>query len=130
MNDRGLTRGAAMAKAALTREIRETMVALALAENLPQHASFAVLQLHYQPRDSRRRDTDNLIATLKPLADAMTPARVHGTRVVPGYGLVADDTPQWMAKPEPIIHPPVKGEGGRMWLDIIYTLPTDQEQAA
>ncbi|WP_280465970.1 hypothetical protein [Nocardia brasiliensis] len=122
MNDRGASRGAAFAKAAKTREIRETMVALAVHENLPQGVSFVTLQLHYQPRDNRRRDTDNLVATLKPLADALTPARVLGRKVTPGYGMIPDDTPVYCAKPEPIIHAPVKGEGGRIWLEITYII--------
>jgi crossover junction endodeoxyribonuclease RusA len=127
LNDRGYTRGAAMAKAAKTREIRETMVALAVHAQLPQNVPHVTVQLHYQPRDSRRRDTDNLVATLKPLADALTPSRVRKGRTVPGYGMVPDDIPAFMAKPEPIIHDPVKGEGGRMWLEITYQ---PQEKAA
>lgn len=51
-------------------------------------------QLGYVPRDNRHRDTDNLVATLKAVCDAIVDA-----------GLVPDDTPQWMAKPEPIICP-------------------------
>lgn len=123
MNDRGWTKGAAMAKAAKIREIRETAVALAIHAGLPQGLDYVRVQLHYQPRDSRRRDTDNLTATAKPLYDGLA----GGTKKFVGYGLVADDTPEYMAKPEPVIHPPVKGEGGRMWLEITYNA---KEEAA
>lgn len=51
------------------------------------------VELHYMPRVRRVRDTDNLVATLKPVADAVARA-----------GLVPDDTPEFMAKPEPVIH--------------------------
>ncbi|WP_228805798.1 hypothetical protein [Nocardia higoensis] len=107
-----------MAKAAKTREIRATMVRLAEAAKLPALVAHLTMQLHYQPRDNRRRDTDNLVATLKPLADAMAvppPGKPHL-----GYGMVIDDTPKWMSKPEPIIHAPVKGEGGRLWLELSW----------
>src|SRR5262245_55639100 len=120
MNDRGYTRGAAMAKAAKTREIREAMVALATAAGLPKGVAHVTVQLHYQPRDNRRRDTDKLIATLKPIADGLTISRASGRRLVPGYGMVLDDIPRFMAKPEPIIHEAVKGEGGRMWLEVTF----------
>lgn len=120
MNDRGYTRGAVMAKAAKTREIREAIVALAKQAGLPKGVAHVTVQLHYQPRDNRRRDTDNLVATLKPIADALTPSRMTGRKITPGHGMVLDDTPKWMAKPEPIIHDPVKGEGGHMWLQITY----------
>ncbi|MFD3594319.1 hypothetical protein ACFWU5_16470 [Nocardia sp. NPDC058640] len=116
MNDRGYTRGAAMAKAAKIREIRQTMVALAIHHNLPRGLRYVTVCLHYQPRDRRRRDTDNLTSTAKPLYDGLA----AGTKKFVGYGLVPDDTPEFMAKNEPVIHPPVKGEGGRMWLEITY----------
>ncbi|MFF4026963.1 hypothetical protein ACFYY5_29345 [Nocardia elegans] len=123
MNDRGYTRGAAMAKAAKTREIRDAIVILARKAQLPKCIDHVTVQLHYQPRDRRRRDTDNLVATLKPICDAIA----AGTAKYPGYGMVLDDIPAHMAKPEPIIHEPVKGEGGRLWLEITYTA---KEQAA
>ncbi|WP_245558119.1 hypothetical protein [Nocardia thailandica] len=117
MNDRGYTRGAAMAKAAKIREIRQTTVALAVHADLPRGLDYVTVQLHYQPRDKRRRDTDNLTATAKPIYDGLA----AGGKNFAGYGLVPDDTPGYMGKPEPVIHPPVKGEGGRMWLEITYS---------
>lgn len=117
MNDRGFTRGAAMAKAAKIREIRETTIALAVHADLPQGLDYVRVQLHYQPRDNRRRDTDNLTATAKPIYDGLA----GGGKNFAGYGLVADDTPEYMAKCEPSIHPAVKGEPGRLWLELTWT---------
>lgn len=96
------------------RHIRDTTHTLALAAKLPRGVKHVSVQLHYAPRDNRRRDTDNLVATLKPICDALA----NGTAKNPGYGLVADDTPNFMAKPEPIIHPKTTTGVGRMWLDI------------
>lgn len=72
------------------------------------------MELHYQPRDKRRRDADNIVPTLKPLCDALA----KGTVKHPGYGIVEDDTPDQMIKKMPVIHPAVKGEPPRMWMTI------------
>lgn len=128
MNDRGLSRGAAFAKARQIREIRELIYRLAQHHRLPKNVAHAIVQLHYRPCDNRRRDTDNLIATLKPICDGLT----VGTNKHPGYGLVLDDTPEFMAKPEPIIHrageESKRGPSGRavgeLWLDITITEET------
>lgn len=53
------------------------------------------VQLEYTPRDGRRRDTDNLVATLKAVCDGVVDA-----------GVVPDDTPEFMGKPEPVITAP------------------------
>ena len=41
------------------------------------------VELHYAPRDGRRRDADNLVATLKPCLDGLVDA-----------GVIKDDTPE------------------------------------
>lgn len=72
------------------------------------------VELHYAPRDARRRDADNLWPTHKSVCDGVVDA-----------GVVPDDTPQWMDKPTPILHPPEPGGQGRLWLVI-----TDLGEAA
>lgn len=94
-------------KARVTREVRETVVWLARASHLPKAVEHCTVQLHYRPRDNRRRDTDNLTATAKPAFDGLV-----------DYGLVPDDTPRWMDKPEPLIHRAIRGQRGRLWLVI------------
>lgn len=61
--------------------------------------------LHYRPRDARRRDEDNLVATMKPCCDAIV-----------DVGIVDDDTPRFMVKVMPVIHEP--GEPHGLWLTI------------
>ncbi|UTN92978.1 RusA-like resolvase [Gordonia phage Finkle] len=100
------------AKANKTAAVRHTMHQIAKAARLPRNVDHLTVQLVYRPRDRRRRDTDNLVATLKPICDALA----AGTTKHPGYGVVQDDTPEWMAKPEPLIVPAEKGKGGAMWL--------------
>ncbi|RDI32413.1 crossover junction endodeoxyribonuclease RusA [Rhodococcus sp. AG1013] len=104
MNDRGVSAGAAFAKAKKIRTIRDEVVCLAAAADLPRTVGHATVTLHYRPRDDRRRDTDNLTATAKPIYDGLV-----------DYGLVADDVPQHMAKLEPVIHR--KGQPA-LWLEI------------
>ncbi|MGM5068144.1 hypothetical protein EU244_025135 [Rhodococcus qingshengii] len=110
MNDRGMSKGAAMAKAQTVKGIRETACTLAKSNGLPKGLDYVVCELHYRPRDNRRRDTDNLTATAKPLYDGLI-----------DYGLVPDDIPRHMAKREPVIHPAVKGQPPALWLEIEWS---------
>ena len=66
----------------------------------------AEVTLHYQPRDKRKRDRDNLFATLKPCIDGLVDA-----------GVVPGDHSE-LVEPRVVIHPPVKGEPGRLWLTV------------
>jgi len=120
MNDSGASRGAMFAKAAKRREIRETVAIIGRAEGVPTNVAHVTVQLHYRPRDNRARDTDNLTATLKPICDALTPSRMVGRKYYPGCAMVIDDTPRFMAKNEPIIHPAERGAGGAMWLVLTW----------
>ena len=121
---RGVTRAAAFARARTVRETRAVAMQLAAAARLPRGLDHVTVQLHYRPRDNRRRDTDNLIATLKPLADGLA----AGTAKHPGYGLVPDDIPRHMAKPEPIIHPAERGQPGALWRDVTGQADAQEER--
>lgn len=92
--------------------MREAIRWIAAGAKLPKGMGCATVQLHYLPADNRRRDTDNLVATLKPLCDGLV-----------DYGLVPDDTPEFMAKPEPIIHKHERGDKPRLWLEITIDSP-------
>lgn len=82
------------AKARVTRQVRQDVLVLLRAARVPA-CGRVVVQLGYTPRDRRRRDTDNLVATLKAVADGVVDA-----------GVVPDDTPEFMGKPEPVITGP------------------------
>ena len=136
LNDRGQTRGAMFAKARKIADVRKTALQLADAANLPRPVAHVTVQLHYRPRDNRRRDTDNLVATLKPICDALTAGRAAGKtrtgkaiKAQLGYGMVPDDIPRYMAKPEPIIHQAERGEPGAMWLELTWAIGTRLEEA-
>lgn len=116
LNDSGQTRGARMAHARKRAEVRGTVHRLARAAKLPRGLDHVTVQLHYRPRDNRRRDTDNLAATAKPAYDALA----AGTVKHPGYGMVPDDIPLHMAKPEPEIHEAERGKPGALWLEITW----------
>jgi crossover junction endodeoxyribonuclease RusA len=62
-------------------------------------------ELHYTPRDSRRRDSLNLVATLKACEDGIVDA-----------GIVPDDTPDYVVSVMPIIDPPVRARHGSLYL--------------
>ena len=95
-----------------TRLIREEVHVRARSMRLPKNAGHCTVSFHYQPRDNRRRDVDNLMPTMKAACDALVDAQ-----------LVPDDTPDMMTKHMPIIHPAVKGEGGKCWLTISVVKP-------
>lgn len=80
-------------KARKVREWRRAAHVLARAERIPP-CDRVLIELHYVPRTNQRRDSDNLVAALKPLADGLVDAHV-----------VADDTPRYMERRFPVIHP-------------------------
>lgn len=92
MNQTTTSKGAVYARNKTTREIRQTIQLLAQSRRLPHNCRYSRVQLGYVPADNRRRDTDNLVATLKPICDGLV-----------DYGLVKDDTPEFMGKVEPVI---------------------------
>ena len=105
MNDRKHWR----LKAKLTKALRETTRILAIASGAPKDLDYVAVELHYRPRDRRRRDADNLVPVLKACCDGLV-----------DYGVTSDDVPEFMGKAMPFIHPPLKGEPGRMWLDLTW----------
>lgn len=58
-------------------------------------AAHIQVQLHYVPKDRRRRDGDNLVGTSKPCIDGIVDA-----------GLVPDDSPEYVTQLMPVIDPP------------------------
>jgi crossover junction endodeoxyribonuclease RusA len=95
-----------------TRDIREAVATIARGKKIPS-AQHLTVQLHYAPGDNRRRDSDNLYPTFKAACDAL--ARGPRKDWV-GLELVPDDTPEYMTKLAPVIHP---GKGDRrLWLTI------------
>lgn len=108
LNDSGASRGARMEKAKVIKAVRRTAAILAKHHRLPLDVGHATVELHYRPRTNARRDTDNLVATAKPIYDGLT-----------DYGLVKDDVPQYMSKPEPVLHR--KGKTPELWLEISTT---------
>jgi len=70
-------------KAGITKIIRRDICNAAA--NHIALLGWAVVELHYVPRDKRRRDRDNLVATLKPCMDGLVDA-----------GVIPDDTPEYL----------------------------------
>lgn len=93
------------AQAQLVSTVREIAGWRAKGANIGRHDRVRVT-LNYQPLDRRRRDEDNLVATLKPLCDGLV-----------DVGVVPDDTPDHMVKDMPVIHEP-DGIRRNLWLDI------------
>lgn len=97
-------------KARLTRQCRHDAHLLAAFDELPRHCAHVTVALHYAPMMNYRLDADNIVATLKALCDGLV-----------DYGLTADDTPEYMTKLMPIIHPKSPTGHGEVWLEIEVT---------
>ena len=96
-------------RAERTRVTRHAVGIRAVALHLAP-ADHVSVQLHYASGDNRRRDTDNLVATLKPCVDGLVDA-----------GLVVDDDPAHVTTIMPTIH---NGPGSRrLWITIHISSP-------
>ncbi|MCK8670983.1 hypothetical protein M1M07_07610 [Rhodococcus sp. HM1] len=99
-------------EARIKKQIRRTAWALAKNQKLPTGCAHVTVGLHYRPERNRRMDEDNLTPILKAACDGLVDA-----------GLVADDTPDLMAKLMPVIHPAEKGRPGSLWLTVTIGEP-------
>lgn len=89
------------AKAAQVAELRADAGWCAKAAKIAKCQKIKVT-LIYEPRDKRRRDKDNLVATLKPVVDALVDISV-----------IPDDTPEHVEYDMPLIDVP-NGKLGRL----------------
>ena len=98
------------ATANLTRAVRDATHVLAREAGIGRHERVRVT-LHYRPRDTRIRDEENNVPTLKACCDGLVDA-----------GIVPDDSPQFMEKDMPVIHP--AASPARLWL-VVTPLPAE-----
>lgn len=98
MNDRMHWRTKHRHKATLRAGAAEA----ARAVPIPTLEAFTV-ELHYAPRDKRRRDPENLIETLKVVVDGLIDA-----------GVAPDDCPPYYRTTIPVIDPPA-GNAARLY---------------
>lgn len=96
-----------MAKAKAVKEWREAAHWALRAARIPRCERVAA-QLVYVPAARRRRDPDNLVASFKPVVDALVDA-----------GIVADDTQEYVERAWPHIAPASpRHVGGRFYLRV------------
>lgn len=95
------------AHAALVKRVRTEGRRAALAAGVPEGLERVALELHYRPRDKRRRDPRNLAPTLKALEDGLVDA-----------GVVPDDTPEYVdgTGQELYVDPVEPGHPGALYL--------------
>lgn len=96
-------------KAAKVAALRRAVMLLAQSKQIPP-CSHIEVRLHYAPRDSRRRDSINLVPTLKACEDGLVDA-----------GIIPDDTPVFCTSVMPIIDPPIRARTGHLYLIITVT---------
>ena len=89
-------------RAKKVKEIRDAVAQLARAAGIPECKKIRVT-LIYTPRDKRRRDSLNLVKTLKACEDGLVDAKV-----------VPDDTAWFVESTMPLIDLPEKGVTGHL----------------
>ena len=89
--------------ARMVKQFRRLAWARACEAKIPRLGRVAV-ELHYAPRDRRRRDALNLVATLKPIEDGIVDA-----------GVIPDDTAEFSQPTVPVIDAPT-GQLGRLYV--------------
>lgn len=114
LNDRGQSRGARQARSRIAAEVKAAVKLLARHIG-PQEAIH--VRLHWQPKDRRRRDPDNQVATLKPCIDGLVAA-----------GVVPDDCPPYVDWSAPRIHEPAPDRRPRVWLVVTAVNSEEDEQ--
>ena len=97
-----------MVKARITVDVKDATGLLVRAAKVPACEHIRVT-LHYVPRDNRRRDADNLVATSKVCLDAIVRA-----------GVVPDDNPQYVDHRMPIIEL-ANPKDPHLWVEIVRT---------
>lgn len=102
MNDREHWRK----KAARVKQLRADVAKLCRVHKVPP-LQRAQVQLYYRPRDRRRRDAENLVATLKPCADGVVDA-----------GVLPDDCEPYLTPVMPKLLPCEPGQGSALLLVI------------
>lgn len=100
------------AHARLVKMFRHRAAWLARDAGVPRLERVSI-ELHYAPRDRRRRDPLNLVATLKPVEDGIVDA-----------GVIPDDTPQYSVPTMPVIDEPT-GQPGRLYVVVTEVAATD-----
>lgn len=86
------------------KELRLLVALRARMGGIPAVDRVAV-ELHWQPRDRRRRDADNPVPTTKACVDGLVDA-----------GVVTDDDHTHVQHLGVVFHDPEPGHGGRLWL--------------
>ncbi len=101
------------AKAAQTKLWRDAACILARHQRVPALPRITA-QLFYVPRDDRRRDPLNLVASLKACEDGLVDA-----------GVIVDDSQRYHESVMPRIVPkgPARKSGNRLWLVITEAQP-------
>lgn len=97
---------------ARVQQVREEAAMMTRIAGIPRRDMHKVrVTMTYLPPDKRRRDSDNLVATLKAVCDGLVDA-----------GVVADDTPAEMEKVMPVIGEVLKAEKGKQARRFLVTV--------
>lgn len=99
------------AHAALVEKVKAITRNAVRGADVPQ-LGHAHIEMHYRPATNRFRDIDNLVATLKPMIDALHQPDER-SKWVP---ILAGDDPRYVTWSPPVLHPAMKGMEAATWM--------------
>lgn len=117
------------AKARIVRGLRESTVGSLRAQGVSRGAVFVEAALWFRPKDRRSRpDPSNLLASLKPVVDALQPyERVELSngrlRESIGFGLIPNDSVEFCRQTDVRLLDPVPGRDAAWGVTLLVTYP-------
>lgn len=103
------------AKAAKVARVKAATRNAVMALDIP-HLDYVHVEMHYRPASNRFRDVDNIVATLKPVIDALHTRDTSDNAPVPYEPVIDGDDPRFVSWSPPTLHPWIKGKPPALWL--------------
>jgi crossover junction endodeoxyribonuclease RusA len=117
------------AKAKATSRVKAATRNAVMAAEIP-HLDHVHVEMHYRPASNRFRDIDNMVATLKPVIDALHTRDTSENAPVPYDPIVDGDDPRFVTWSPPTLHAWVKGSQPGLWLVMRSTRISGQRAVA
>lgn len=112
----------------IKRALREQVVMACRALQIPTGAKHVKVELFYRPATRNYPDADNLMKTVKTIADALEPSKaayIDARRkihpAVLGYGLIPEDTNEHCTRPSPVVIASEGKEKAIWWVMLTVT---------
>lgn len=103
------------AKATKVARVKSATRNAVMAAEVP-HLEYVHVEMHYRPKTNRFRDIDNIVATLKPVIDALHTVDPSLNAPVPFEPVIDGDDPRFVSWSPPVLHAWQRGMAPALWL--------------